>query len=268
MTTIHAAFRVAGELARRIRSELILFSIACAASLTGCATQNSPNRPLFSEDFEAGRLDPKIWTTQITGSNIIQVQSDKSAHGKYALLVRCPVPSEKTWAFITMTNLPPALRQHHFGRAYVFITPQPPTRHTIFIMAGTPGFPHNKFQEIATAHGRWQLTYVDLRPEGDKEDYHSGPALPVNRWFCLEWEFNDHPNHTTIWVDNEKVFDTGFVSKTTGATSDLVGAFTDYAFGIRLWGKAPAPFDIYFDDIALDTNRISSIPSELSGSGR
>jgi len=29
--------------------------------------------------------------------------------------------------------------------------------------------------------------------------------------------------------------------------------------GFRLWGAAPAPFDIYYDDIALDTRRLGPI---------
>lgn len=51
--------------------------------------------------------------------------------------------------------------------------------------------------------------------------------------------------------------DTPFTYK--GATSDLVGGFTDIAFGLFLRGAAPDPFDIYFDSIALDTHRIGPV---------
>jgi hypothetical protein len=212
--------------------------------------------PLFSEDFESGRLDPNIWTQDVTGGNLITVQREQVAHGSYALRVSCPAPSNKTWAFIMAKNLPTALRQHHFGRAYMLVTPKPPDRHTILLMAGTPGFPFNKFLEVATNAGQWQLTYVDLHPTGNKEDYHSGGLVPLNRWFCLEWEFNDHPDHTTVWVDGKLVYETNFVAKDTGAVTDLVDGFSDLAFGFRLWGAAPAPFDVYYDDIALDTKRL------------
>jgi hypothetical protein len=235
-------------------SAALLSSCAGTHSASSSAGTNAP--PLFSEDFESGILSTNIWTQTITGGNVIRVQSEKAAHGHYALRVSCPSPASKTWAFISAQHLPEALRQHHFGRAYMFVTPKPPDRHTILIMAGTSGFPRNKFQEVATTRGKWQLTYVDLRPNGDKEDYHSGGIVPLNRWFCLEWEFNDHPNRTTVWVDGKPAYETGFVSKATGATNNLVGGFDEFAFGFRLWGAAPEAFDVYYDDIALDTKRI------------
>jgi hypothetical protein len=40
-------------------------------------TAASPQpKPLFSEDFESGSLDPALWSQQITGGNTIAVQSD------------------------------------------------------------------------------------------------------------------------------------------------------------------------------------------------
>ena len=139
----------------------------------------------------------------------------------------------------------------------MYITPGIPVRHTIFLTAGTSGFPKNKYQEVATANGKFQLTFVDGANGG--EDWHPGPALPTGRWFLLEWEFNDLPDEATIWVDGEKVFSTPFIFKATSQSTDLVGGFSDVAFGFRLWGAAPVPFDIYYDDIALDTHRIGPV---------
>jgi hypothetical protein len=246
---------------------IILGLVAAGLGAAGCTTHSSPpsatpaTKPLFSEDFESGSLNPNVWSQVATGGNLIEVQSEQAAHGKYALLVRCPAPSQRTWAFIATNHLPEALRTHHFGRVYMFIAPSPPSRHTILIMAGTAGFPRNKFEEVATTNKQWQLTYVDLQPNGDREDYHiGGGAVPAGRWFCLEWEFNDHPDHATVWVDGKFAYQTDFVSKDRGAQSDLIGGFTDLAFGFRLWGAAPQAFDVYFDDIALDTKRIGQIP--------
>jgi hypothetical protein len=245
------AFLVVGQLQRS----------AAAAPADPATTQPAAaiSPPLFSEDFESGTLDKNRWTIQITGHNTIDVQKDKAAHGTYALCVRCPEPSNKTWAFISTAHLPDALKQHHFGRAYMFIAQPPPARHTIFIMSGLSGFPNIRYEEVATANGKWQLTYVDLTPAADGEDFHAGGAPPINRWFCLEWEFNDHPNHAAIWVDGQPVYASDFRSRNTGITTDLVGGFTDYSFGFRLWGDALTPFDLYFDDIAIDTKRIGPI---------
>ena len=228
-----------------------------------CVDLNSQTaKPLFSEDFESGTLDRNIWSELITGDNTITVQKDRVAHGKYALLVRCPAPSQKTYAFITLHNLPAALRRHQFGRAYVYITPKLPARHTVFITAGTAGFPKYKYEEVATLNARFQLTYVDQLNGG--EDWHSGGSdVPLGRWFLMEWEFDDNPNHAAVRVDGEKVYETPFAFKTTDgqgtAGSGLVGGFTDAAFGFRLWGAAPEAFDIYYDDIAIDVKPIGPV---------
>ena len=214
-------------------------------------------KPLFTEDFESGALDPNIWTQQVTGNNILTIQQDKVAHGKYALLARCPVAARATLALLFAKNLPAALHDHLFVRAYVYITPVIPDRHIIFFTAGTPGFPKSKYQEVASAHGLFQITFIDQADAN--EDWHSGGQVPLGRWFLLEWEFNDHPDRATVWVDGEQVLDSPFTYHTPEPSTDLVGGFTDISLGFRLRGDAPEPFDIYYDDIALDTHRIGPV---------
>jgi hypothetical protein len=235
----------------------LIFLLSLAIFVAGSGLPAQTNPPLFAEDFEAGQINSKVWTEQVTGNAILKVQQDRVAHGKYALLARNPEPSQKTCALITASNIPEGLRRHHFGRAYVFITPALPARHTIFLTAGTSGFPKYKYEEVATLNGRFQLTYVDQVDGG--EDWHSGGSnVPLDRWFCLEWEFSDTPNRAVVWVDGEKVYETPFSFK--GMPGDgLVGGFTDIGFGFRLWGAAPQAFDIYYDDIALDTKRVGPI---------
>ena len=57
-------------------------------------------------------------------------------------------------------------------------------------------------------------------------------------------------------MDGTLANDTGFVGKVSGATNDIIGGFTDFSFGFRLWGAAPEAFHVYYDDLALDTKRI------------
>jgi hypothetical protein len=232
-----------------------LFFALILAPAASAQQPKSQTKPLFSEDFESGKLDPNVWTQQVTGDNIIQVQQDKVAHGKYALLVRCPTPAQRTLALLFAKGLPEPLRHHLFGRAYVYITPGVPARHTIFFTAGATGFPASKYQEVATSNGNWQVTFIDQADAN--EDWHAAGQVPVDRWFLLEWEFNDQPDQATVWVDGEKVLDTPFTYK--GVTTDLVGGFTDITLGFRLRGAAPVPFDIYYDDVALDTHRIGAV---------
>jgi hypothetical protein len=215
--------------------------------------------PLFTEDFESGAIDAKKWSVRIDGG-IAEVQQQRAAHGRYSLHVSCPGPSQKLWAFLVANNLPEPLRKHHFERAYVYITPKLPARHTVFITAGTPGFPKYKYEEMATLNGKFLLTCVDQANGG--EDWHSGGSdIPLDRWFLLEWEFSDDPNYATVWADAQEVYDTPFSFRHQGG-NNLVGGFSEVAFGFRLWSAAPNAFDIYYDDVALDANRIGDVASE------
>ena len=234
----------------------LLFALVLAPAATA-APAAPQHKPLFSEDFESGTIDKNVWTQDVTGDAVLTVQSDKVAHGKFALLARCPAPAQRTHAWLHAANLPEALQHHHFGRAYVYITPITPDRHTVFITTGTAGSPKAKFFEVATAHGNFQTTFTNDVDGG--EDWHPGPPIPLGRWFLLEWEFNDQPDRETIWVDGEKIMDTPFTFKSTTQSTGLIGAFTDMAFGFFLRGAAPDPFDIYYDDIALDTHRIGPV---------
>ena len=276
--------------------KLLLAMIASTYVSTASIAQQAKDivpKPLFSENFESGVINPAIWTQQIMGDATLKVQSGKAAHGKYALEVSSPSPANKTVAFIMAHDIPVALSHHLFGRAYLYISGVP-DRHIVFLTAGTTGFPKYRYQEVASAHSVFQLTFVNSSESGPLgEDYHAGAPVPLNRWFLLEWEFNDQPDEATIWVDGTQVFSTPFgtpkprppVSPSTTMTSsprataspqqvrppvaasseplpqasNLVGGFTDLAFGFRLWGAAPVPFDIYYDDIALDTSRIGPV---------
>ena len=258
-------WRMLSSMPRASLLPFALILVLAPASAAGPAAQQpkpqpAQTKPLFSEDFESGKLDPNVWTQQITGDSAITVQQDKVAHGKYALKVSCPTPAQRTHAYLMAKDLPEALRHHLFGRAYVYVTPGVPDRHTIFLTAGTTGFPKYRYEEVATAHNKFQLTYVDTTIQGPLgEDYHAAGEIPLNRWFLLEWEFNDQPDQAAVWVDGELVLDTPFIYKTTSQSTDLVGGFTNFSLGFFLWGAAPVPFDIYYDDFALDTHRIGAV---------
>jgi hypothetical protein len=244
-----------------IKSLFFALTLASASAAGPAARSLEPpplaSKPLFSDDFESGTINKNLWTQDVTGDAVLTVQSDKAAHGKYALLVRCPAPAQRTHAWLKAANLPDPLRHHHFGRAYVYIAPVVPDRHTVLITAGGSGFPRSRFFEVATSHGNFQTTFTDQVDSA--EDWHPGPILPLGRWFLLEWEFNDQPDQETLWVDGQKIMDSPFTYKSTTQSTGLIGAFTDFSIGFLLRGAAPVPFDIYYDDIALDTHRIGPV---------
>jgi hypothetical protein len=225
----------------------------------------------LSEDFESGLLSAK-WEQRVTGSATIQVQQSQVAHGKYALQVHYPDMATQTYAFLIAPHLPEGVRGHLFGRAYVKIAPAPPPSHTVLLLAGGPGWPISKFEEIGVSRGAVQPSYQENkspRGQGRGEDVRHGDVLPMDKWFLLEWEFNDDPTTLTVWVDSEKspVMEGGqkvdlssFHWPAGGReTRNLVGGFEEFGVGARVWGAAPQGFDIYYDDIVIDTKRIGPV---------
>jgi len=264
---------------------------AAAAVLIVASLPLRAQAPVFSEDFESGTLNPAIWTVRTSGKVEVAIQQDRVAHGHAALRIHTPKGGSRDYGFIVATHLPDSLRAHCFGRAYVFIGNGMPAGHDVLLNAGSPGYPTSNFLEVGASGGKnvmtsYQQNGADV-PRG--ETLARGIAYPVGRWFCLEWEFTDHPDHTIVWIDGAKAAElAGFTFKPRAARpprpdgsaapdpdaappaaaapvavpgTDLVKGFDDFAFGFRAWGAgAQDDFDIYYDDVALDTKRIGPVP--------
>lgn len=224
---------------------------AAGAAGAGCAG-------LFCEDFESGALDPAVWRIEANQGQTVEVESELAAHGNYAVQFH-GAPNVVSYDFIIARHLPTALSGHHFGRAYFRVSPKPPQKHTELLFAGTSGFPKLKYLEVAESDLGWQLTYVQqVAPTGETYTPSTG-TLPLAAWACLEWEMNDEPDQIRLWVDGAsavKFDDITFMSQ----HSKLVGGFSDFGFGYYAWHPATYPFDVYYDDIVLDTKPIGCLP--------
>jgi hypothetical protein len=226
--------------------------------------------PVFTEDFESGRIGRAVWERRVTGTATIAVEPVEGAHGRYALHVHYPETAGGSYAFIVATHLPDSVRTHFFGRAYMKITPGVGITHNPLIFAGEPGWQISRFDEIGTYHGNWMPSYQENKsPKGEgrgEVTYRSDAASPHDRWFLLEWEFNDDPASIGLWVDGERVtatvgghrVDTVKFAwpKDSSNVSNLVGGYREFGFGARVWGTPLNGFDVYYDDIAIGTSRL------------
>jgi hypothetical protein len=221
---------------------------------------------LFCEDFESGAFAPAVWNVQTSGGQSALVQKTKVAHGTYAAQFHA-LPNVLSYDLILTKNAPAALRGHHFGRAYFFVTPKPPAQHMSLLFAASAGFPKFKRLEVASYQGGWQMTSVNQTGinsgsaalPGTTETYAMGGALPVEQWLCLEWEFNDSPDEIHIFVNGKD--DAAFTNiKLGGVTTGQVGGFSDFGFGYYIWHPVTYPFDVFYDDIVLDTKRVGCLP--------
>jgi hypothetical protein len=257
-----------------MRFSTILRSAAVSTALTACLYAQ---KPVLTEDFESGKLNPAVWDQRVTGVSTAAVEAVDGAHGKYALHIHYPEMARNSYAFIVATHLPDSVRTHFFGRAYMKITPGLGTTHNPLIFAGEPGWPISKFQEIGTSRSDWMPSYQENKSaagQGRGEvTYRSDVMPPMDKWFLLEWEFNDNPSTITMWIDGERLMD--YMDKerkepvdmvkftwpkdSTNATG-LVGGYQEWGFGTRVWGTgSQLAFDVYYDDIAIGTSRLGPV---------
>jgi hypothetical protein len=265
----------------------LAWSAFCLAAVLNAPLQ--AQSPVFSEDFESGALDKQVWDVRTASNAVVTVQQTQVAHGKSALQIHYPKGGARSYGFIVATHLPESVRAHCFGRASVYISPQMPAGHDVLLNAGTAGYPLSNFLEVGVSGGKNVMISYQQNAENVSrgETIARGIAYPVGRWFCLEWEFTDHPDHIVVWIDGEPAGELanftyksratpapkGGAAKTDPAAkaepadtspavpgTDLVKGFTDFAFGFRAWGAgAKEDFDIYYDDIAIDTKRIGPV---------
>jgi hypothetical protein len=90
--------------------------------------------------------------------------------------------------------------------------------------------------------------------------------IPMGRWFCLEWEFNDQPDRIVEWVDGKQVVDQSFTFNDT--SSELIKGFSEFAIGLRTFAGAAdltKDIDIYYDDIAISDKPIGQLTPVTEG---
>jgi hypothetical protein len=249
-----------------------LLSAAVAACAFAAMLQGQ-SKPVFEENFESGKIDPGVWDTRVSGMATATVEATEGAHGKYALHIHYPDMAVRNYAFIVATHLPDAVKTHFFGRAYMKITANLTPTHNPLIFAGEPGWPLAKFDEIGTSRTNWMPSYQENKSaagQGRGEvTYRSDTQPPFDKWFLLEWEFNDDPATISMWIDGQRLMDTMAGEKVdmvkftwpkgSTTTSGLVGGFKEFGFGARAWQQPANGFDVYYDDIAIGTSRIGAV---------
>jgi hypothetical protein len=244
-----------------------------AAVFAALASSLYAQKPVLTEDFESGKIDPAVWDLRKQGAPTIGVEQVDGAHGKYALHIHYPDMERGAFAFIVATHLPDSVRTHYFGRAYMKITPTLSTSHNPLIFTGEPGWPISKFQEIGTSRANWMPSYQENKsPAGQgrgEVTYRSDVTPPYDRWFLLEWEFNDNPTSIKMWVDGEPVMnymdkerkvpvdEVKFTWKDN--SSNLTGGYQEWGFGMRAWQNPTPAMDVYYDDIAISPTRIGPV---------
>jgi hypothetical protein len=250
-----------------------------SSSTDGGAGGASSCPGLICEDFETGSIDPAKWDTSSNGGTLA-VQTQQVAHGKYALHLQGLGSGSDDWATLFAKNVPTALKSATtFGRASMYFTAAVSSSlHIQFPFAGSNGTGSGsgpapltklRYLEVGSYNGQWQLAMDihDVSPNIEDSAY-AGAKIPTDKWACIEWELEDQPERITLWVGGTQVgvFDNMHISYSSdgtksggtfyqGKTSGLIGVFDTFGIGFHDWHPTKA-FDVYYDDVVLDTKRI------------
>jgi hypothetical protein len=125
--------------------------------------------------------------------------------------------------------------------------------------------------EVANINSGWQLGFdqLDVAPMGEEVFYPPG-QIPVGKWTCLEWEFDDAPDTDTMWIDGQSLctlddehinYPSGHVPGAPifdGNSSGLIGGFKAFSFSFFDW-HPKNDFDLYYDDLVIDTARVGCL---------
>ena len=126
-----------------------------------------------------------------------------------------------------------------------------------------------RYLEVGSYNGQWQLSMDihDVSPNIEDSAY-AGANIPTDKWVCIEWEFEDQPNRITLLGRQQT--GRGFRQHAhqlleqwnqvrrhvvPGKNSGLIGMFDSFGIGFHDWHPTKA-FDLYYDDVVLDTKRI------------
>jgi hypothetical protein len=203
----------------------------------------------------------------------MMIEQTNVAHGKYAVQFHSTASLAQDYVYLIAKNVPASLQLHNFGRAYLYFTPKPRSGNVGLIYVGTTGFPRPTYLSIASRGGGWQFGLIKLQgsPGGEVQAYPPG-AVPAMTWVCLQWEFNDSPDEIHVWNNNvligsltnqDVAYPPGHTPGTlfNNMSSGIIGGFSAFGFGFYDWHPtAGFTFDVYYDDIVLDTKPVSCLP--------
>ena len=214
---------------------------ASASDATTAPETPAPCPYVLCEDFERGTA-PSGWTVEESGGKAT-VQSARVAHGKYAAQFHLDVGGRH--ARFLDKGARPALEGHLCGRVYLYFDALPDP-HSVFFTSGPADGSH---YEVGSYSGGYQLTW--WKPGAEKPT--GGGALPKGKWWCMEFEINDAPSAITAWTDGA----TGAELSSIG--TGLVGPMLERTIGFQTYASTTTAYDIYADDLALDTKRINCL---------
>lgn len=209
---------------------------------------------------------------------IISISDTMSARGKQSLLIRAQNSNKLAhggWHHDMLVNrsIFPAPNNTFWGRAFIYYVSDANSQlaggHCTFADASGPVAGNDN----STFYTWWRLsTFGNLAINCEHGDGGAGaaPRLPVNQWACLEWQYKGpvgapngtlaNTNEVHLYLDGNQLAATDAGSETADNTAGVAPIYDAFRIGFETYGyqynPTPAYFEMYYDEVALDFNRI------------
>ncbi len=147
-----------------------------------------------------------------------------------------------------------------FGRVFVYFAGRVPRTHAdlVFAQGPAPGAGDVVWRygvEAGNFAGNW---YGGGREGAFPADrlFTRRDAVPVDRWFCLEWQFDTAANEMRLWLD-------GAERRALWRLRDAAAGWPAprverIELGFQIFGSdaGAADFSLWLDEVAIDTRRV------------
>lgn len=207
---------------------------------------------LVCDGFEGDALDGNVWNLPSDHPDL-GIAKDRFARGHGALKAGF---TGGAWPVMSLKKIPNELKEHFFGRMFLWSQDPRPTFGDQGFFAHVELFRATRFQEyIGYAVGVVGALRV-TSPSDDAIDIHGFDTM---KWVCVEWEFDAKAHKVTTWwndgkgevrSDNSKK-DPGRWAFGNGQTM-----FDTFQLGVIPVTNGSTPLRVWIDEFALHNERI------------
>ena len=224
---------------------------------------------LLCEDFETGTLDTNTWKVTGTAPKIDGLQVARGTKALHVSIVGNGA------SYIKETKTFPVANDTYWGRMFVYFHQMPQTpmtyAHWTFAAASGTGTTGEIRLSGQLSNGKNLFgvgTDSGNDPNGtgdwtnsDKDPNNVPKAVPVDQWLCIEWMNKGDTSETKFFWDATEHASL-YTSKTVhgGNTKPYVlPQFTNQWVGWQEYQASTLPFELWIDEVAIDTQRIGCI---------
>ncbi len=230
-------------------------AVAASGALVFGPSQCAGSGFLLCEDFEGASIDSQRWQVE---NGAPHIGSAHAARGTHAL--ELSFKAGQASQVLKLSKLPEQLKQHLFGRLYVWSQEETP----IF---RNPGDNYDTFQhvEFFRAKSPAQNDYMGfstgvvgaMRLTSPNDHAVDAGHFSAGKWMCVEWEFDPKQKFARGWLNDGGVESSGKTNLGDPNWALPAGDSFDSAYlGLVVITRTTPDMHVWIDELALGTERI------------